>query len=212
MVRFNLIPRDARYFDLFERAGSNLVEMTHVLRDLLTDYTDVAAKLARLHELEHAGDACTREVMQALNRTFIAPLDREDIASLIRTLDDVADKTWAAAARLDIYRIPAPSETAQDLAGVLVQMVERLTQALPYLRRSSDMQRILSITEEIDRLETEADDLLRSGLATLFTSPADLEQVVLGVKWREIYDFLEGATDSAEDVADALEAIVLKHG
>jgi predicted phosphate transport protein (TIGR00153 family) len=211
MVRLSLIPRDTRYFDYFERAGDNLLEMARGLQELLLDYTAVEAKLKRLQELEHAGDEITRDVMRALNRTFITPLDREDITALIRALDDVVDQAWAAASRLHIYRIPEPDETSRRLAGVLVLMAERLVEALPALRHGG-MQRILPLTERLDRLESEADDLLRNGLRGLFAEPLDLPAVVLSVKWREIYDFLETATDRAEDVADVLEAIVLKHG
>ena len=211
MVRLSLIPRDTRYFDFFERAGDNLLELARGLHDLLLDYTAVEVKLKRLQDLEHAGDDITREVLRALNRTFITPLDREDITALIRALDDVADQAWAAASRLHIYRILEPDETARSLAGVLVQMAELLVEALPALRRG-DLQRILPLTERLDRLESEADDHLRSGLRGLYAEPLDLPAVVLGIKWREIYDFLEGATDRAEDVANVLEAIVLKNG
>jgi predicted phosphate transport protein (TIGR00153 family) len=211
MVRLSLIPRDTRFFDFFERAGDNLLELARGLQDLLLDYTAVEVKLKRLQDLEHAGDDITREVLRALNRTFITPLDREDITALIRALDDVADQAWAAASRLHIYRIPAPDETARSLAGVLVQMAELLVEALPALRRG-DLQRILPLTERLDRLESEADDHLRRGLGDLFAEPVDLPAVVLGVKLREIYDFLEGATDRAEDVANVLEGIVLKNG
>jgi uncharacterized protein len=210
-MRLSLIPRDTRYFDYFERAGDNLLAMALGLQDLLEDYTDLEAKLGRLRELEHAGDAVTRDVLRALNRTFITPLDREDITALVRALDDVADQVWAGASRLQIYRIPAPDETARRLAGVLVRMAELLVEALPALR-SNELQRILPLTEQLDRLETEADDHLRAGLGDLFADSADLPAVVLAVKWREIYDFLEEATDRAEDVANVLETIVLKNG
>jgi predicted phosphate transport protein (TIGR00153 family) len=210
-MRLSLIPKDTRYYDYFERAGDNLLDLARRLEALLLDYTEVEAKLRRLQELEHAGDEIVHDVMRALNRTFITPLDREDITALIRTLDDVADQAWAAASRLHIHQIREPDETSRRLARVLVRMAEVLVEALPALRRG-EYQRILPLTERLDRLESEADDLLRSGLGGLFAEPLDLPSVVLGVKWREIYDFLENATDRAEDVADVLEAIVLKHG
>jgi uncharacterized protein len=211
-VRLSLIPRDARYFDHFEEAGANLLALARELEALLSDYTDVGVKLGRLRELEHTGDTITHDVMRALNQTFITPLDREDITALIHALDDVADKAWAAASRLHIYQVQAPTETARAIARVLVQMAEALVEALPYLRHRGDMQRIIPITERLDRLETEADDHLRAGLGTLFANPASVEDLALGIKWREIYEYLEDATDKAEDAANVLEAIVLKHG
>src|SRR5215213_7610766 len=105
MVRFSIIPRDARFFDYFEAAGANLLTLARELEDLLTNYSEIEAKLGRLRELEHTGDTITHDVMRALNKTFITPLDREDITALIHALDDVADKAWAAASRLHIYQV-----------------------------------------------------------------------------------------------------------
>jgi uncharacterized protein len=212
MVRLSLIPHDARFYDFFEAAGANLLATARALRDLLERYDDLPARLERLKELEREGDTITRDVLRALNKTFITPLDREDITALVRALDDVVDKAWAAAARLELYGIREPTETARRLAGVLVAMGEALNQALPHLRHRGEMQRILPITEQLDRLETDADEHLRAGLGQLFANPGNLDDVVLAVKWREIYDFLEGATDMAEDAANVLESIVLKHG
>ena len=211
-MRFSLVPQDTRFFDYFERAGENLVAAAHVLEALLADYGRLGTHLEELRRLEHAGDEITREVMRALNRTFITPLDREDITELIHRLDDVLDKAWAGAVRLQLYAIAEPNETARQLAAVLVKMADALVRALPLLRNRGDMQRILPITEEIDRLESEADTILRTGLGRLFTDVSSVEGLVLAVKWREVYDFLEGATDVAEDAANVLEAIVLKHG
>ena len=212
MSLFGLIPRDARFFDFFERAGDNLVEAAGVLQTLVDDYGARDTHLEKLKQLERQGDDITREVMRALNRTFITPLDREDITALIHRLDDVLDKAWAGAARMQLYAVPEPTETARRLVAVLVEMAGALQRALPLLRRRGDMQRIIPITEELDKLETRADEHLRAGLGTLFQDATNVEAVVLAVKWREIYDFLEGATDVAEDAANVLEAIVLKHG
>lgn len=214
MPRLSLLPRDVRFFELFELAGSNMVETARALQNLLTSYdlADLPVKLERIHELEHRGDNFTHDVMRALNQTFITPLDNDDISALVQRIDDVVDQIWAAAARLDIYEIPAPTETARKLADVIVQEAETLVEALPCLRRKSDMQRILPITIEVHRLENEADSLLRNGLRSLYPNPSDPQQIVLGVKWREIYGFLAEATDRGEDVANVLESIVLKHG
>jgi uncharacterized protein len=211
-MRLSLVPQDTRFFDYFERAGENLAAAARTLETLLTDYGNLGTHLEELKRQEHAGDVITREVMRALNRTFITPLDREDITQLIHRLDDVLDKAWAGAVRLQLYAIAEPNETARQLAAVLVKMADALQRALPLLRNRGDMQRILPITEEVDRLESDADNLLRAGLGQLFTGVTSVDGVVQAVKWREIYDFLESATDVAEDAANVLEAIVLKHG
>ena len=212
MFRFSLLPKDDKFFDYFERAGDNLVEAAQTLEALLADFGALEAHLERLKKIERTGDEITREVMRALNRTFITPLDREDITELIHRLDDVVDKAWAGAVRLKLYAIEEPDETARQLAGVLVRMAGALQRALPLLRNRGEMQRIIPITEELDKLETEADEHLRAGLGKLFRDVTDVEGVVLSVKWREIYDFFEAATDVAEDAANVLEGIVLKHG
>jgi predicted phosphate transport protein (TIGR00153 family) len=212
MPTLRLIPRDQRFFDLFEQAGANLVATARAVQELLDDYRELPTKLERLHELEHRGDTLTHDVMRALNQTFVTPLDREDISGLIHAVDDVVDRAWAAAARLDIYRIEEATEPARQLARILVQQAEALERALPLLRRKSDMQRIMPLTLEIDHLESEADHQLREGLRSLYADPHDPVNVVLSIKWREIYDFLEDATDRCEDVANVLEGIVLKHG
>lgn len=212
MFRFSLIPKDDKFFDYFERAGDNLVEAAQTLEAMLADFGALEAHLERLQKIERTGDEITREVMRALNRTFITPLDREDITELIHRLDDVVDKAWAGAMRLKLYAIEEPDETVRQLAGVLVKMTGALQRALPLLRNRREMQRIIPITEELDKLETEADEHLRAGLGRLFRDVTDVEGVVQSVKWREIYDFFEAATDVAEDAAYVLEGIVLKHG
>jgi predicted phosphate transport protein (TIGR00153 family) len=214
MARLSLVPRDVRFFDQFELAAANLVEMARTVRDLLYNYhyEDLPIKLERIHELEHVGDTYTHNVMRALNQTFITPLDHEDIAQLIHSLDDVADQMWAAAVRLDIYQIRETTDTARRLADVLVQQTQTLAEAMPLLRHKSTMQRVLPVTVEVNRLENEADTLLRQGLRSLFSNPGSVQALALGIKWREIYDFLAEATDRAEDVANVMEGIVLKHG
>ena len=212
LSRLSLIPKEDKFFDYFERAGDNLVAAARTVETLLGDFGALETHLEELKRIEHTGDAITREVMRALNRTFITPLDREDITQLAHRLDDVLDKAWAGAVRLRIYAIAEPTETARQLAAVLVKMADALQRALPLLRKRGEMQRIIPITEEVGRLESEADNVLRAGLGRLFTGVTSVEGVVLAVKWREIYDFLEAATDVAEDAADVLEAIVLKHG
>src|SRR5687767_2731116 len=122
MFRFSLLPKDDKFFDYFERAGDNLVEAAQTLEALLGDFGALETHLERLKKIERTGDEITREVMRALNRTFITPLDREDITELIHRLDDVVDKAWAGAVRLKLYAITEPDETARQLAGVLVRM------------------------------------------------------------------------------------------
>jgi uncharacterized protein Yka (UPF0111/DUF47 family) len=211
MLNFRWLPRDVRFFDSFEQATAVMQQAASALVDLLERYEDVPAKLARLEALEHQGDQTTHGLMQALHQTFVTPLDREDITSLAQRLDDVTDFIWAAADRLRIFRIERITPVALGMARVLERQAQVLVQAMPLLRDQRHLSAILPHTVEINRLENEADDLLRDGISRLFAHPDDPRDIVLSIKWREIYEFLEMASDKAEDAANVLEGIVIKH-
>jgi uncharacterized protein Yka (UPF0111/DUF47 family) len=200
-----------RFFDSFEKATSVIIQAASVLVDLMEQYQDVPAKLARLEDLEHQGDEATHAVIRALNETFITPLDREDIALLARSLDDVTDFIWAAADRLRVFHIEHITPPAQGMARVLEQQARVLGEAVQALRDQHRRQAVLPLTVEVNRLENEADNLLRDGIGRLFANPDDPRDIVLSIKWREIYEYLEMASDKAEDAANVLEAIVIKH-
>jgi uncharacterized protein len=211
MLNFRLLPRDIQFFDHFEQATTAMHQAAVVLVDLLEHYQDVPAKLARLEDLEHQGDQTTHAIMNALNKTFITPLDREDITQLAHSLDDVTDFIWAGANRLIVFKIEQITPAAQGMARVLERQSDVLAQAIALLRHRRRMQEILPLTVEINRLENEADEILRDGIAHLFAHPDDPRDIVLSIKWREIYDNLEMASDKVEDAANVLEGIVLKH-
>ena len=159
-------------------------------------------------ELEHNGDAITHQVMEQLHRTFVTPLDREDIALLTENLDDVMDFMEGAANAMLLYRIEQPTSRAQELAAILVAVTDELVIAVPLLRNRSKMKEILQHCVEINRLENEADAIVRFALAELF----DGTPITDVIKWREVYEHLENAVDKGEDVANVLEGVVLKHG
>ncbi|MGB2855834.1 MAG: DUF47 family protein [Dehalococcoidia bacterium] len=202
------MPREPKFFDLFEKSVANVAKAAKELADFLEDYTNVPLKVARITELEHEGDAITHQIMEQLHRTFITPLDREDIALLTERLDDVMDFIEDAANAMLLYRIEQPTTRAREMAAILVTMTSELVVAVPLLRNRSKMKEILEHCVEINRLENEADAIIRHALAELFddTPIADV------IKWREIYEHLETAADKGEDVANVLEGVVLKHG
>jgi predicted phosphate transport protein (TIGR00153 family) len=208
MPRFTLIPREPKFFDLFEKGADNVATAATELHILFHDFTNVAQKVGRLTELEHKGDYITHQIMEQLHRTFVTPLDREDIGLLTQGLDDVMDFMEDAAVAMLLYRIKQPTKRARQLADILVDVTDELVKAIPHLRKRSEMSRILQHCVEINRLENEADSIVRFALAELFDD-IPLEDVI---KWREIYDHLENAVDKAEDVANVLEGVVLKHG
>ena len=208
MPRFSLMPSEPKFFDLFEKSVDNVSRAATELYILFNDYTNVPQKVGRLTELEHQGDYLTHQIMEQLHRTFVTPLDREDIALLAERLDDMMDFMEDATTAMLLYRIEKPTIRAQEMASILVAVTDELVIAVPHLRNRSKMKEILEHCVEINRLENEADTVMRFALAELFdgTPIADV------IKWREIYEHLETAVDKGEDVANVLEGVVLKHG
>ena len=209
MVKIPGLPQKPKFFDLFESSVSNLVATAQALADLFNHYDDVSVKVLRLTELEHKGDTITHNIMQQLHRTFITPLDREDISLLAHYLDGIADCMEGAAVAMQLYHIPQPTPPTKEFAVILTLLVEELNKAVPRLRHRNQMKGILEHCVEIKRLEKEADNIIRAALAELFDKNLPATDII---KWREIYEHLESAADRSEDVANVLEGIVLKHG
>ncbi len=209
MAKFSLIPRDMEFYDLFEQETSNLVVAAEKLVDLFDNYENVAAKAKGLKELEHKGDIITHEIIARVHRSFVTPIDREDITLLAQSLDDVMDFIEAAGRTANLYHVARPMDRARELARIVSRMAVKLNEVVPRLRHRDQYQWILKQCVEINTLENEADDVQHAALAELFeVCSADTCEVI---KWREIYDHLESATDRGEDVANVLEGIVLKH-
>lgn len=209
MARFILTPRDTKFYDLFEQDTGNLVVAAQALVDMFEegcDSRETRAQQIKVYE-EH-GDSITHEIIKRLHRSFVTPIDREDIATLAHALDSVMDFTEAAARTLVLYRMSEPTPQARDLARIVHGVAIRLHEVMPSLRDRKQFARILRACVDINRLENEADAVHHAAQAELFESCTDAIEVI---KWRELYQHLENATDLGEDVANALEGIVLKH-
>ncbi len=211
MVHFRFLPRDMRFFEQFEQATAVICKAAAVLVDLMEHYQDVPAKLSRLEDLEHEGDQITHAVMQALNQTFITPLDREDISLLATRLDDVLDWVEEVAQRMRIYKIDQPTDLSRRFGRVILDQVRAIHRTVPLLERIKDAEGIQKSIVEIHRLENEADDLLVEALAGLYDDATDIPSLVQSLRWKDIYELLEEATDRSEGVAIAFENIVVKH-
>jgi predicted phosphate transport protein (TIGR00153 family) len=209
LPKFSFIPRDMEFYDLFEQETSNLVVAAEKLVDLFDNYENVAAKAKELKNLEHKGDVMTHEIIARVHRSFVTPIDREDITLLAHSLDDVMDFIEAAGRTANLYQIAKPTERARELARVVGKMAVKLNEVVPRLRHRDQFPWILKQCVDINTLENEADDLHHAALAELFEVCRDDACEV--IKWREIYGHLENATDRGEDVANVLEGIVLKH-
>jgi predicted phosphate transport protein (TIGR00153 family) len=202
------MPREQVYFDLFESSAQNIVKTAEKLQELVHTWENVEALVNQITDLEHAGDTYTHQIIERLNRTFVTPFDREDIALLAHSLDDITDFIQSAADYMFIYKVDRPGQRARELADILVQSATEVSQTLPYLRRPSESKPILERCVEINRLENEADRIFRAAIGELFNDTSDIPRII---KWREIYEHMETATDRCEDVANVLEGVALKH-
>lgn len=202
MVR--LMPRETKFFEIFENMASNVTEGARVLHQILQTFENVEGGVQRIKEIEHRGDDMTHAVMTKLNQTFITPFDREDIHRLASSLDDVLDFVNAAGQRLVLYKIRRAPSPAAQLAGLIVRQSEELTKAVSLLEKNKH---VLEHCVEINRLEDEADSVCREAIANLFENEKDPIELI---KMKELFEVLEMATDKAEDAANVLEAVVLK--
>jgi len=208
VFRFPFIPREEKFFRLFEESAQNMVKAAQGLKQMVDTWEYVEGKVGEITELEHRGDTITHEIMAQLNRTFVTPFDREDIALLGHTLDDVTDFIHAAADAMLIYKVNSPSQRAKELTDIIVQAAAEVERVMPRLRHRAELKQIFGHCVEINRLENMADRIFRLAMAELFDNTTDIAEVI---KWREIYEHMESATDRCEDVANVLEGVALKH-
>lgn len=205
-MRFRLLPREEKFYADFVSFSGELRTGARMLEEMLASDPPVWDKADEIKEVEHKCDFLTHEIIQRLNRTFVTPIDREDIHALARSLDDVMDAIDASAAVVRLYRIQEARFGARELARIISSSTEQVQKAMEALEyRKGVPERAV----EINRLENEADRLHQEAVGQLFANEKDPIAII---KWKEIFDFLEGATDRCEDVANVLEGVVVKHG
>ena len=202
---FKFLPREEKFFDMFEALALNILDGAKELRDLMDGFQGVEDKTRLLKDIEHKGDSITHEIITKLNKTFVTPIDREDIHALASTLDDILDTIEASAVRVFLYKITEPTAIAVRFADIILRSTEEVVKTIVCLRNMED---IFGHCVEINRLENEADQLLREAYQELFAAPQD---PLFVLKWKDIYETLEASTDRCEDVANILEGIVLKN-
>jgi predicted phosphate transport protein (TIGR00153 family) len=211
MVLARFLPRNERFFDYFGDAAINAREVADLLVEMLENYEDVERKVRRMRELERRGDEITHQIFNALNRTFVTPLDREDISNLASRIDDFVDYVEETARRMWLYRIEAPTESARLLARIISEQAVLIGEAIPFLSNLKESDKLLRVVVDINHLEDEADDILNNALAVLYDDATDIPTLIKAIRWGELYQNLEVATDRGEDVANTLEGIVLKN-
>jgi predicted phosphate transport protein (TIGR00153 family) len=205
-LAFRLIPREEKFFTDFQALADELKVGAHLLEQMLEPEHPVWNKADEIKEVEHKCDSLTHGIIQRLNRTFVTPLDREDIHALARSLDDVMDSIDAAATLVRLYRLDTVRFGARELAQIITASTYQVRLALDALEQQKG---ILGHAVEINRLENEADRIHQQAVSQLFDAEHDPLTVM---KWKESLDFLEDATDRCEDVANVLEGVMVKHG
>lgn len=206
MAKFRLIPREEKFYDDFKMMADQIRHGARLLEQMLASDPPLADKAHEIKEVEHQCDFLTHEIIQRLNKTFVTPIDREDIHELARALDDIMDAIDSAAALIPLYRIDVVRPGARELTRVIVQQADEVRVAVEALERRTG---VLERAIEINRLENEADRIHKRAIGELFDTETNPLTVL---KWKEILDVLEEATDECEDVANLLENVVVKHG
>ena len=208
MPSFSLMPKEGKFFKLFEESAQNAVDVAQKLKDLLNSWNNIEDKVAVIADLEHKGDNITHQIATELHRTFVTPFDREDITLLSQSLDDVTDFIHQAADFMFLYNVEQPTQRAKELADVITEITLETQKAVGQLTKHIDQTQMLKHCVEVNRMENVADRIYRAALAELF---ADTTDVRLFIKWREIYEHMETVTDRCEDVANVLEGVALKY-
>ena len=204
-----LLPREGRFFDYFNEHAGHAVLAAAELKALLADLSDLEARRRNIERHEKQADQITHHTMQLLHQTFITPLDRDEIHQLITTMDDVLDLMEDIAQCLFLYDVRAVTPEAQRLAEICLACTEKVRDAVARLESMDNTDAILKLCAEIDRLEADADYVMRSAMAKLFREEPDAKEII---KQKEIYQLLEAVTDKCEDIANLIEGIVLENG
>jgi uncharacterized protein len=206
-MSFRLIPREEKFFDLFDQVAAVLTRGAEMFLAMVTHFDRLKERGAELRKEEHNCDALVESIIKALDRSFITPFDREDIHTLATSMDDVMDNMEETAHRFESFRIEKPTPPAVSLARIIYECCTHLEAALKRLRTMKDVEGIQGSLREISRLENEADQIYRDSDGALFADPPDM---LLLIKWRELYGWLEETVDACKDVSMVISEIVIK--
>jgi hypothetical protein len=202
-----LFPKEIDFFEVFDRDSLNITKASVLLVAFMEKFDRLEERAKEIYEVEQEGDALTHEIMKKLNKTFITPIDREDLHALASSLDDILDLIWAAADRMVVFKLTEATSEAIAMAKELQTTTEVIHKAIHKLKEKP-YSHVQEYCIEINRLENRIDRMFRDALGKLFE---EIKDPILIIKWKEIYEHLEDASDKCEDVANVLEAIVLKY-
>lgn len=205
-MNFSFLPAEVKYFDLFARASQNLLEGARLLQKLLDTCENIDDQVAQITEVEHQGDFIVHEVNDLLPRTLITPIDIEDIQSLISAVDDALDAVHAAAQRVQIYQVTEVKKTAKRLAALIVESAQELDAAIRLMNDKKNYPQVRQRIVQINTLENTGDRVLNEGLSNLVSHRSDIFDFI---RWKEIYELLEDATDRIEDAGDTIQRVII---
>jgi len=203
---FGMIPKDEKFFIMFREMTWNIIEGAELLKDMLDNFRDPVGSQIRIKEVEHKGDSLTHEIIKKLNKSFVTPLEREDIYALSAALDDILDLIDASAQRFVMYNVEKTTPEAKELAFLILKACQVISKGVSLL--GGKLEHISECCVEVNSLENESDRVCREVISRLFLEEKDPIQII---KWKEIYETLERAVDKCEDAANILESVVLKN-
>lgn len=203
---FGLIPKEEKFFVMFKEMTVTIIEGANLLKDMMDNFEDPAVSQKRIKDVEHKCDQLTHDIIKKLNKSFITPFDREDIYALSGALDDIMDLIDASSQRFVMYNVEKPTQEAKELAFIILKSCQTIDKAVGIL--GGKLEPIAEYCVEVNALENEADRVCREAISKLFDEEKDAIQLI---KWKEIYETLERATDKCEDAANILESVVVKN-
>ncbi len=202
------MPTEGKFFDLFNQHADLCVKGAKETVALMTNFTDLDLRVHAIESIEKQADKITHETLESLHKTFITPLDRDDIHQLITRMDDILDLMEDVAQTISLYDIKAITPEAKRLAELCLSCTEKVKEAVGMLHNMDNARKILAICEEIDRFESEADHVMRAAMSKLFREEPDVRTLI---KLKAIYELLETVTDRCEDVANIIEGIIVEN-
>lgn len=205
---FRITKKEEVFFDLFVETTKHACLAAKKLDDLMNNYEDVNKKIKDIEQIEHNCDLSVHNIMQQLNKSFITPIDREDIYEIAKELDNITDAIEATAHRFNMYNVISITEDAKKLSALTVLCTQELKSLMEELKNMKTSKHIKNKIIEVNRIENEGDDIFRQAMTSLFSNDLNALEVI---KWKEIYELLENTLDACEDVANIVEGIVMKH-
>jgi predicted phosphate transport protein (TIGR00153 family) len=203
-----MIPKEEKFFDLFYELATKIEEGGELFLDMVEHYEYSEPKIVKLKELEHEADVITHRTYEKMHKTFLTPIDREDIYALVNKMDSILDMIEASAARMSLYKVKIPAKEIINQAKILNAAIKKVKYIVHAMRNMKNAKMIIDACVEINTLENEGDIVMRMTMTRLFEQEKDPIELI---KWKEIFERIEEAIDVCEDVANIVEGIVLKH-